>query len=184
MIYLKLFWEFGVIGAFTFGGGYAMLPLIRQVVLKNQWISEGQLVDFIAVSESTPGPLAVNMSTYIGVRTAGLGGALAATLGVVLPSFFLLLFLSRCYGKFRDNRTVTGALGGIRPAVVALVATAFLSVAGSVFDWERLLCADNLTGLLLFLAAAFLCHKKKHPILIIAASALLGVVRSFLAPYA
>lgn len=110
MIYLKLFWEFFKIGLFTFGGGYAMLPLIRQTVLSNGWITEKQMVDFIAVSESTPGPLAVNISTYIGVRTAGFWGAAAATLGVILPSFIIIILISRCYVKFQKNKMVNGAM--------------------------------------------------------------------------
>ena len=97
----ELFGIFFKIGAFTFGGGYAMIPLIQQTVLKNNWITKKQMVDFIAVSESTPGPLAVNMSTYIGVRTAGIGGAFAATFGVVLPSFLIILLVSDVIRNFR-----------------------------------------------------------------------------------
>ena len=175
MICLKLFWEFLKIGAFTFGGGYAMLPLMRQTVLANRWTTESRIVDFIAVSESTPGPLAVNMSTYIGAQTAGLSGALAATLGVVLPSFLLILLISRSYRKFQASPVVKGAMEGLRPAVVALVAAALLSVAGSVFDVGDLLSRANLTSAVVVLIAAFLCYKKKHPILVIAVSALAGM---------
>lgn len=176
MIYLKLFWEFFKIGLFTFGGGYAMLPLIRQTVLSNGWTTEKQMVDFIAVSESTPGPLAVNISTYIGVRTAGFWGAAAATLGVILPSFIIILLISHCYVKFQKNKMVNGAMEGLRPAVAALIATALLSVAGNVFDIGSLLTRDNLVNAVIFLAAAFLCWRKKHPIMIIAVSAVLGIV--------
>ena len=175
MIYLKLFWEFLKIGAFTFGGGYAMLPLIQRTVLKNNWITEKQLVDFIAVSESTPGPLAVNMSTYVGVRTAGIGGALAATFGVVLPSFLIILLLSGCYKKFQNSKIVRGAMTGLQPAVVALIAAALLSVIGSVFDSKNLFSGDNLLSAAVVLIAGFLCYKKKHPIMIIGASALMGM---------
>lgn len=176
MIYLKLFWEFLKIGAFTFGGGYAMLPLIQQAVLKNNWITEKQMIDFIAVSESTPGPLAVNMSTYIGVSTAGIGGALAATLGVVLPSFFIILVISGCYKKFQNSNIVRGAMEGLQPAVVALIATALLSVARSVFDINNWLTRDNLLSVVIVLVAGFLCYKKKHPIMVIGASAFAGVI--------
>ncbi len=175
MILLQLFWEFLKIGAFTFGGGYAMLPLMRQVVLAHRWTTESRIVDFIAVSESTPGPLAVNMSTYIGAETAGLSGALAATLGVVLPSFLIILLISGNYRKFQASPVVKGAMEGLRPAVVALIAVALLSVAGSVFDTETMLSRANLTGALTVFVAAFLCYKKKHPILIIAVSALIGM---------
>ena len=176
MIYLQLFWEFLKIGAFTFGGGYAMIPLIQQAVLKNNWITEKQMVDFIAVSESTPGPLAVNMSTYIGVRTAGIGGALAATFGVVLPSFLIILLVSGCYKKFQDNNIVRGAMAGLQPAVVALIATALLSVAGNVFDIKNLFTGDNLLSVITVLVAGFLCYRKKHPIMVIVISALIGVL--------
>lgn len=176
MIYLKLFWEFLKIGAFTFGGGYAMIPLIQQAVLKNNWITEKQLVDFIAVSESTPGPLAVNMSTYIGVRTAGIGGALAATLGVVLPSFLIILLISGCYKKFQDSNIVRGAMAGLQPAVVALIATALLSVAGNVFDIKNLFTGDTLFSVITVLVAGFLCYRNKHPIMVIGISALVGVL--------
>ena len=176
MIYLKLFLEFFKIGAFTFGGGYAMLPLIQQTVLENHWITEQQLVDFIAVSESTPGPLAINMSTYVGVRTAGIGGACAATLGVVLPSFIIILLISGCYKKIQSNRLVRGAMAGLQPAVVALIATALLSVAGNVFDIGNLFTRDTLISIFILLIAGVLCYRKKHPILIIGVSALLGVI--------
>ena len=176
MIYLKLFWEFLKIGAFTFGGGYAMIPLIQQAVLKNNWITEQQMVDFIAVSESTPGPLAVNMSTYIGMRTAGIGGALAATSGVVLPSFLIILLISGCYKKFQNSNIVRGAMTGLQPAVAALITTALLSVAGSVFDIHDFITEDNLLSVVIVLAAGFLCYRKKHPIMVIGICALVGVL--------
>ena len=103
MIYLKLFLTFFKIGAFTFGGGYAMLPLIQQEVLSQGWMDLEQLVNFIAVSESTPGPLAVNLSTYIGAETGGLLGALSATIGVVLPSFVIILLVAKFYQAFRPT---------------------------------------------------------------------------------
>ncbi len=176
MICLQLFWEFLKIGAFTFGGGYAMLPLIRQVVLAHRWSTESRIVNFIAVSESTPGPLAVNMSTYIGAETAGVCGALSATLGVVVPSFLIILLISGSYRKFRESPVVKGAMEGLRPAVVALIATALLSVAGSVFDVGNPLSRANLSGAVIVLLASFLCYKKKHPILIIAVSAIAGML--------
>lgn len=176
MIYAKLMLEFLIIGAFTFGGGYAMIPLIQQAVLNNGWLSEQQLVDFIAVSESTPGPLAVNMSTYVGMRTAGIGGAVAATLGVVLPSFVIILVISRFYKKFQDSRLVKGCMSGLRPAVVALMTVAVLSVAGSAFNTSDIISGENIVNLVIAAVAGFLCYKKKHPILIIGISAVMGVL--------
>ena len=101
MIFWELFWTFFQIGAFTFGGGYAMLPLIQEEVLKKGWLSEQALVDFIAVSESTPGPFAVNIATYIGSQPGGILGSVCATLGVVLPTFIVILIVAKCYEKFK-----------------------------------------------------------------------------------
>ena len=99
MIYLKLFFAFLKIGTFSFGGGYGMISLIRETVLENGWLEEKELLDFIAVSESTPGPLAVNMATFIGTSQAGLAGGLVATIGVVLPAFFIILFIAAILKK-------------------------------------------------------------------------------------
>ena len=176
MIPLKLFWEFLKIGAFTFGGGYAMLPLIQEAVLRNGWLTETQLVDFVAVSESTPGPFAINISTYTGVRTAGIMGALAATLGVVLPSFLIILLISGCYKKFQNSRLVKGAMQGLKPAVVALIAAALLSVGENVFRFENILGKENIVSAVILLIGGFLCYKKVHPIAIIGVSAAAGVL--------
>ena len=100
MIYLELLLTFLKIGAFTFGGGYAMLPLIQAEVKSHGWLDTAELVDFIAVSESTPGPFAVNISTFVGMRTAGIPGALCATFGVVLPSFLIIILVAKFYEKF------------------------------------------------------------------------------------
>ena len=118
MIYLELFLIFFKIGAFTFGGGYAMLPLIQQEVLSQGWMDLEQLVNFIAVSESTPGPLAVNLSTYIGAETGGLLGSFCATVGVVLPSFVIILLVAKFYQAFQTNTLVKGCMNGLRPTVV------------------------------------------------------------------
>ena len=100
MIFLKLFLTFFKIGLFTFGGGYAMLPLMQQEVLANEWLSESEIINFIAVSESTPGPFAINMATYIGSETGGILGSVCATLGVVLPSFIVILLVARFFMAF------------------------------------------------------------------------------------
>ena len=133
MIYLELFWTFFKIGLFTFGGGYAMLPLIQSEVLSHQWMSTADMINFIAVSESTPGPFAVNISSYVGRITAGIGGAACATAGVVLPSFLVILIVAGFYTKFRKSRIVEGALSGLRPAVIGLIAAALLSLGREVF---------------------------------------------------
>ncbi|MDO5345239.1 MAG: chromate transporter [Lachnospiraceae bacterium] len=180
MIYLSLFLNFFKIGAFTFGGGYAMLPLIQETVLANGWLSKEQLVDFIAVSESTPGPFAVNISTYIGFRTGGIPGALCATLGVVLPSFLIILLVARCYARFRKNRIVNGCMEGLRPAVIGLIGAAVLSVGSSTFDFSALLSLKNLLLLVILIIAGWMSWKKLHPIWIICVSGMLGVLGGML----
>ena len=135
MIYLELFWTFLTIGTFTFGGGYAMLPLIQEQVAA-RWgdiITNESMVNFIAVSESTPGPFAVNMATYIGAEMGGVFGSVCATLGVVLPSFVVILIVAKCYDKFRESRIIKGCMTGLKPAVVGLIGGAILSVALTVF---------------------------------------------------
>lgn len=119
MIYLELFWTFFKIGAFTFGGGYAMLPLIQAEVESHGWMASADLVNFVAVSESTPGPFAVNISTYVGTELAGIPGGIFATLGVVLPSFLIILLVARCFEAFRNSRIVSGCMAGLKPAVIA-----------------------------------------------------------------
>ena len=178
MIYLELFLIFFKIGAFTFGGGYAMLPLIQQEVLSQGWMDLEQLVNFIAVSESTPGPLAVNLSTYIGAETAGLLGALSATIGVVLPSFVIILLVAKFYQAFQTNTLVKGCMNGLRPTVVGMIGASLLSVgapafpaAGGVMQW--VLAA-------VLLAAILVAHwKKVHPSLLIVGSAVVGIAAGY-----
>lgn len=133
MIWIEPFLTFLKIGAFTFGGGYAMLPLIQSEVERHGWLTQAEVVDFIAVSESTPGPLAINMATFVGIRTGGVLGAVCATLGVVLPSFLIILIVAKFYEKFRKSRAVDGVMYGLRPAVIGLIGAAFLSVGMTVF---------------------------------------------------
>ncbi len=176
MIYLELFIEFFLIGAFTFGGGYAMLPLIQQTVLEKGWLSQEQLIDFIAISESTPGPLAINMSTFVGVRLGGIPGAVMATLGVVLPSFIIITIVAKCFEAFRNSKLMSGAMTGLKPAVVALIGTAVVSLSRNVIDYVNLLTKENLISFAIILVAGVLCYKKKSPILIICVSAILGIL--------
>ena len=180
MIYLELFWTFFKIGLFTFGGGYAMLPLIQSEVLSHQWMSTADMINFIAVSESTPGPFAVNISSYVGRITAGIGGAACATAGVVLPSFLVILIVAGFYTKFRKSRIVEGALSGLRPAVIGLIAAALLSLGQEVFihpsDASWISAAVSAA---IFLVMSFLAFRKKHPIMIIALSAVVGVAAGF-----
>ena len=181
MIFLDLFLSFLKIGAFTFGGGYAMLPLIRETVLAKGWLDMETLVDFIAVSESTPGPFAVNMATFVGTRVAGVGGGAAATAGVVLPSFAIILLVARFFMRFKNSRAVSGVMSGLRPAVVGLIAAAALSVALTVFFPSGLSVSVFLSPwfyvcLGVFAISLLMVFKKVHPILVIVFSAAVGIV--------
>lgn len=177
-LYLDLFLTFFKIGAFTFGGGYAMLPLVEQEVMAHGWMTMNELINFIAVSESTPGSFAVNVSTYIGTVTGGLAGAIAATLGVVAPSFLIILIVAKSYEAFRSSLAVKGIMSGLRPTVVGLIAAALLSVGKSVFfpdaviHWNRLLLSAGI-----FLLSVWLIRKKKmSPIPVILLGALIGII--------
>ncbi len=175
MIYLELFWTFFLIGAFTFGGGYAMLPLIQTEVMKKGWLEAEAVVNFVAVSESTPGPFAVNMATYVGSEMGGVLGAACATLGVVLPSFIIILIVAKCYDRFRKSKLVMGAMSGLKPAVIGMIGTAVLSVGKTVFLAEGMAVSAAI-----FAAMAVLAFKKVHPIIIICISAVLGIFAGIL----
>lgn len=184
MIYLELFITFFKIGAFTFGGGYAMLPLIQEEVLKHNWVSVDEILNFIAVSESTPGPFAVNIATYIGITLGGIFGAFFATLGVILPSFIIILIVARFFAKFNNHQIVKGVMSGLKPAVIGLIASAVLTVFGTVFfpNGLKSYVLNDLKFyilLLIFVIATLLAFKKIHPIIIIILSALLGILFGF-----
>lgn len=135
MIYLQLFFSFLMIGTVSFGGGYGMISLIRETVLSYGWLSEEEFLNFIAVSESTPGPLAVNMATFIGSSQGGILGSFFATLGVVMPSFFIILLISALLKNFMKYAGVQAFLSGIRPCVVAMIlSTAVTMGLGTLFS--------------------------------------------------
>ena len=185
MIYLELFWTFFMIGAFTFGGGYAMLPLIQEQVTARGWIDSESLINFVAVSESTPGPFAVNMATYVGSEMGGVLGSACATLGVVLPSFVIILIVAKCYDKFRESKVVKGCMTGLKPAVVGLIGGAVLSVAMTVFFPAGLSLAVFANPSFYISAAIFvlmlvLAFKKVHPIILICLSAAIGIAVGYL----
>lgn len=178
MIYLKLFFTFLKIGAFTFGGGYAMLPLIQQEVLNNGWLSGEELIDFVAISESTPGPFAINISTFVGMQTAGIVGALCATIGVVLPSFVIILIVAKMFDKFQKSKLVNGAMLGLKGAVVGLIGAVIFTTVISVFGGP--IKAKNLKEIvasLILLSGLLLGLRRKiNPIILIICSAIIGVV--------
>lgn len=178
VIYLELFLIFFKIGAFTFGGGYAMLPLIQQEVLSHNWMDLEQLVNFVAVSESTPGPLAVNLASFVGAETGGLLGAGCATIGVVLPSFLIILLVAKFYQAFQTNTLVKGCMNGLRPTVVGMIGASLLSVAGSAFSLSAGVVPLVLAVVLL--AVILFAHwKKVHPILLILGSAVVGIAAGY-----
>ena len=181
MICLKLFLTFFKIGLFTFGGGYAMLPLIQEEVPAHGWMAMDEIINFIAVSESTPGPFAVNIATYVGRMSAGIPGAVCATLGVVMPSFLVILIVAKVYAAFRKSRLVEGAMSGLRPAVIGLIAAALLSIGKEVFAAAAELSPGAVcVSAAIFAVMAILAFRKKHPVLIIALSAAAGIMAGYL----
>lgn len=186
MIYLKLFLSFLQVGLFSIGGGYAALPLIQnQIVDLHGFITLGEFADIITIAEMTPGPIAINAATFVGMQTAGVAGAAVSTLGFVFPSFVIVLTLAFVYYKYRSLFIIQGILKGLRPAVVALIASAGISIlllaffgAGNSFDMENL----NTVSVFIFLLAIFILRKfKLSPVYIILGSGVLGlVIYSFL----
>jgi chromate transporter len=157
-----------------------MLPLIMETVISMKWMTEEQLIDFVAVAESTPGPFAINIATYVGSETAGFFGAVCATLGVVLPSFVIILILAKGYEKFRKSKIVSGAMTGLKPVVVGLIGAAILSIGVkalqlSSFAFSPAFGLSLLLSLIVLVPAVILAFKKVHPIFIVLLSAGLGV---------
>ncbi|MBN2504816.1 MAG: chromate transporter [Bacilli bacterium] len=178
-----LFITFFKIGLFTFGGGYAMIPLIQEEVIKNQWLDSVEtLVDFIAISESTPGPFAVNIATFIGYHEAGVIGALFATLGVVLPSFIIILLIARFFHHFQTNRYVKGFLKGVKPVIVGILATVALAfVLRSTIHTDIMHLPDWIVDVraLIIFAGLFIIYRvfnRLNPIYLILISAVFGLV--------
>ena len=180
MIFLELFWVFFLIGAFTFGGGYAMIAMIQQQVVSRGWMETAQIIDFIAIAESTPGPIAVNMATFVGSQMGGVWGAVCATLCVVLPSFVVILIVARCFRAFCASKWVKGVMSGLKPAVVGLIASAAATVGGTA------LFGKGETGSWFWFAVtavmAFVAFKwkKLHPIVIICICALIGIAAGYM----
>ena len=186
MICLQLFLNFLMIGTLSFGGGYGMISLVRETVLGHGWLTESEFLSFIAVSESTPGPLAVNMATFIGSSQAGMPGALFATLGVVLPSFFIILLIAAVLKKLMKYAPVNAFLAGVRPCVVAMIlATALtmaLSTLGGFADIHSGFAPEGRSVLVfVLLGVVHFAYKKKRqkapsPIGMILLSAVLGIL--------
>lgn len=181
MIWLELFWSFFKIGLFTFGGGYAMIPLIRSEVTAHGWAETEDIINFIAVSESTPGPFAINMATFIGRTTGGILGAVCATVGVVLPSFIIILLVAGVYDRFRKNVLVQGAMTGLRPAVIGMIAAALITLGIEVIMPKGgVKITSTIFSVIIFAVMTVLALKKKSPILIIILSGLAGVAAGYI----
>ena len=186
MIYLRLFWIFFKIGLFTIGGGQAMIPLIIKEVVGRGWMENDLMIDFIAISESTPGPFAVNIATFTGMELGGVLGALMATIGVVLPSFIIITLIVFLLYRFMKKRAVQEVFLGVRSSVTGLIAavfvTLFLTIIFSMTSvWNTASFRFDWLGLVLFavlcpLAFIKIKGKKIHPILIIVISAILGIL--------
>ena len=178
---LMVFWTFFKIGLFTIGGGYAMIPMIQSEVMSRGWIDEAELANFLAISESTPGPFAINVATFIGFRQFGVVGSLIATLGMVLPSFIIIIAIFKIYEKVIGNKVVKAVLNGIKAVVIGLILAVVVNLAVEelfVFEndtfisvrWASVAISVILVGLMLIF------KKKMHPILLILISAVLGII--------
>ncbi len=182
MVYLELFWSFLQIGLFSVGGGYAAMPIIEhQVVELHGWMTMQEFVDIITISQMTPGPIAVNSATFVGIQIAGLPGAIIATLGCIFPSCIIVLTLAWVYSRYRNLSVVQGVLGGLRPAVVAMIASAGLSIL-VLSLWNGAAVSLNpadldWVSLLLFVGALFALRRwKLNPIYAMLACGGVGLV--------
>lgn len=187
MIYLKLFFEFFKIGLFAIGGGMATIPFLQALSDKTGWYSQAFITDMIAISESTPGPIGINMATYVGCTVAGVWGGIIASIGIITPAVFIVILVSKSLERFKESKAVGDAFYGLRPAVTGLIGAAFLSVISvSVLQYSLYQQSGNIADLFNVMKAAyfvivfFAIRKfKKHPVLYIAISAAVGIIFSF-----
>lgn len=182
MILLELFWSFFQIGLFSIGGGYAAMPIIQhQIVDIHHWLNMTEFADIITISQMTPGPIAINSATFVGLRIAGLGGAIVATLGCVLPSLIIVLTLAKIYFRYRSLGIVKGILAGMRPAVVAMIASAGLTLIILAFWNEKPISiipfnADWIAIGIFAIGLAALRIRKINPMWVMAGAGLVGLV--------
>lgn len=182
MIYLELLWSFFQIGLFSIGGGYAAMPLIQnQVVDVHAWLTMTQFADIMMIAEMTPGPIAINSATFVGIQVAGIPGAIIATIGCILPSCMIVMTLACIYYRFRGLKMVQGVLAGIRPAVAAMIASAGITLVIMSFYGERILPVDlsgiNIISVIIF-AVGFLALRKwkVNPIYVMVGAGAAGVL--------
>ena len=178
MIYLKLFISFLKIGAFSFGGGYAALPLIQsEVVETHHWLNISEFNDLITISQMTPGPIAINSATFVGIRIAGIKGAIVATLGCIMPSFILVTVIARVYMKYKKLSILQSILDILRPAVVAMIAISGIKILQSAFGLNELVIENlKLHMLAIFIICIVLLLKyNKNPIFVMVLAGLLNL---------
>lgn len=183
MLYLRLFFEFCKVGLFSVGGGLATIPFLTDLGERTGWFTSGQLADMIAISESTPGPMGVNMATYVGFATGGPLGGVIATLGLIFPSIVIILIIAKFLQKFRQSKVVDGVFYGLRAASVALITAALLQVAaiallreGEAFGPSLFNLPAILLAVVIFVLVKYSPLKKLHPICFIGLSALVGIL--------
>lgn len=182
MILLQLFFEFFKIGMFSIGGGLATLPYLYQLSEKFQWFTSSELIDMIAISESTPGPIGVNMATFAGYKTAGVLGGVIATMGIVVPALIIIIAIATVLTKFKQNKHVQSAFYGIRPAVAALILASAWSVICETLFTQKVfnLLQINWYAMVVFgILLALMMKTKKHPALFILIAGILGVFIPF-----
>ena len=173
MIYLELFWEFFKIGLFSVGGGLATLPFLNKLVDTKGWYNVSELTNMLAISESTPGPIGVNMATYVGFHTASILGSLVATFALVLPSYIVIIIISNFLAKFKNSPYVINTFNIIRPVVTGIIGVSFITI----FNTAMFSLGFDIKKILIFLIIFFLIIKyKKHPILYIGLGALAGLI--------
>ncbi len=182
MIYLELLWSFFQIGLFSIGGGYAAMPLIQnQVVDVHPWLTMTQFADIMTIAEMTPGPIAINSATFVGIQVAGIPGAIIATVGCILPSCVIVITLAYIYYRFRGLKMVQGVLAGLRPAVVAMIASAGITLVIMSFYGERILPVDlsgiNIISVIIFAIGFWVLRKwKANPIYVMLGAGVAGVL--------
>ncbi len=187
MIYLQLFWEFLKVGLFTVGGGLASLPFLYDISDKTGWYTHAQLADMVAISESTPGPIGINMATYVGFTSAGILGSVLATLGFIIPSIIIVSIVSKFLKKFNENKFVKGAFYGLRAVSVALICSALVSVVKISLiniplfqETGAILDLISIPAILLAAACYFVLKKwNPHPVVILGGSAVVGILLGF-----
>lgn len=177
MIYLELIWSFIQIGLFSIGGGYAAMPLIQhQACEVHNWLSMEEFGDILTISEMTPGPITINSATFVGIQVAGIPGAICATIGCIIPSSIIVTILAFIYYRFKGLNSVQSVLNGLRPAVIAMIATAWISIMGMAFFPEGAK-QINLVSITLFLLAFITLKKWKiNPIFVMLASGLINLL--------